>query len=191
VTALAFAACGGDGEESTPATQETPTPAATSVVTGTATATGTPSARQTQTPAATAEPSAGAIDPCSLLTKEEVEAAIGHPVAEPEGEGIGGFLGCDYPDPDVSLLTLLSVSLDIAPDEGAARILYGTYKGLGDGKTLAGIGDDAFWNSGLTVLKGKYILGVDLESPFDTHEFQGDELATLKELAAKALSRLP
>jgi len=180
---LLLAACGGDSEEPTPSVQGTQSPAQTP------TAAGTPSAQQTQTPAATPQPSAGAIDACSLLTKAEVETAIGASVTEPEAEEAANLVTCSYNDPETPIFSLVSVSVLIGEDGGDARQIYEMTKdNAADVETVAGVGDEAFWDSvlnGLEVLEGKYDVRIDV-SPDGW-----DARAVAEELAAKALSRLP
>ena len=182
---LVIAACGGDNEESTPSTQASGTPAAT----GTRTATGTPAAQATQTPAATAGPSGAAIDPCSLLTKAEVEAAIGTSVLEPQREDIANLVTCSYNDPEAPIFRIVSVSVLIGENADQASDVYELAKdNAADAETVGGIGNDAFWDSvlnGLEVLEGKYDVRIDV-SPDG-----GDELAIAKDLAAKVVDRLP
>jgi len=182
---LVIAACGGDNEESTPSTQASGTAAAT----GTRTATGTPAAQATQTPAATAGPSGAAIDPCSLLTKAEVEAAIGASVTEPEPEAAANLVACSYNDPETPIFSLVSVTVFIGGDANEASDVYELTKdNAADAETVGGIGNDAFWDSvlnGLEVLEGKYDVRIDV-SPDG-----GDELAIAKDLAAKVVDRLP
>ena len=186
---LVFAACGGDDEESTPSTQVVGTAAATSAATSTRTATGTPAAEATQTPGATAEPSGAAIDPCSLLTKAEVEAAIGASVTEPEPEAAANLVACSYNDPETPIFSLVSVTVFIGGDANEASDVYELTKdNAADAETVGGIGNDAFWDSvlnGLEVLEGKYDVRIDV-SPDG-----GDELAIAKDLAAKVVDRLP
>ena len=195
-----LAACGGDNEESTATPGGTRTPAATSVATGTRTPTGTPSAQQTQTAGAaspratlvatkTPQASGGAIDACSLLTKAEVEAAIGASVTEPEPEQSANLVACDFNDPNTPIFHLVSVSVLIGENANEASDVYELAKdNAADAETVGGIGNGAFWDgvlNGLEVLKGKYDVRIDV-SPDG-----GDELAIAKGLAAKVVDRLP
>jgi hypothetical protein len=184
-----LAACGGDDEEGTRSTDETRTPAATA------------SAGETQTPAATASPAAeetataapaasgGEFDPCSLLTKAEVEAAIGTSVTEPEAEGLSNLFTCSYNDPETPLFSLVTVSVFVGENADQASDVYELTKdNAADAQEVDGIGDEAFWDdilNGLEVLEGKYDIRIDV-SPDD-----GDELAIAKDLAAKAVDSLP
>ena len=184
-----LAACGGDDEESTPSASGTQAPVQTRTPAGTETPVGTPAAGATQTPAATAEPSAGAIDPCALLTKAEVEAAIGTSVTEPEPEEVANLVACSYNDPETPIFSLVSVTVLIGGDANEAKDVYELAKGnAADAETVAGIGDDAFWDgilNGLEILKGKYDVRIDV-SPDGL-----DELTAAKDLAAKVVDRLP
>jgi hypothetical protein len=175
-------ACG--GEETGPA-QGTPTPAARQ----TQTPAGTPSAQQTGIATATPKPPGGALDACSLLTKEEVEAALGTSVTEPEREETPQLVFCSFNDPQTPIRTLVLVSIFMGKDADQAREIYRLSKSnAADAQTVGGIGDEAFWDGILTdlqVLKGKYAIEIDV-SP-DGY----DALAVAKELAGKVLSRLP
>jgi hypothetical protein len=188
---LLLAACGGGSGESTPspggtqAPAQLRTPAVTSVATGTPTPAGTPSAGQTQTPA-TAQPSAGELDPCALLTKAEVEAAIGTSVVGPTNEVVGPLASCYFNDPQTPVFHTVTVSVLTAEDSGQAREAFGL--GREGSETVTGIGEDAYWDSvlnGLEVLKGKYDVSVNV-SPDGW-----DARAVAEELAAKAVDRLP
>ena len=173
---LLLAACngGGGGEEST-GDQTTPTE------------------QETQAPAETEEPeeevAGGDIDPCALVTKEEVETAIGVSVTEPVREDVANLFTCSYKDLETSIYEVVGVSVFVAEREDDARDLYEMAKNnAADAETVAGIGDEASWDSilnGLEVLKGKYNIRIDV-SPDGW-----DTLAIAKELAAKALGRLP
>ena len=181
-----LAACGGDGEEAaTPA--GTRAPAATETAAGAQTPAGTPLATRTAT--ATPQPSGAAVDPCSLLTKAEVEAAIGTSVTEPEPEEAANLVTCSYNDPETPIFSLVSVSVLIGEDADQASDVYELAKdNAADAQTVGGLGNDAFWDSvlnGLEVLEGKYDVRIDV-SPDG-----GDELAIAKDLAAKVVDRLP
>ena len=175
---LLLAACngGGGGEEST-GDQTTPTE------------------QETQAPAETPKPAVGAIDPCALVTKEEVETAVGASVLEPQREDSANLFTCSYNDPDTPIVRTVSVNVIVAEHEDDARDLYEMFKDLApDAEAVAGIGDEAFWDSivkgldvRLEVLKGKY----DISIKIDLSPDGGDALAIAKELAAKLLGRLP
>jgi len=193
---LLLAACGGDNEKSTATPGGTHTPAATAAATGTRVATSTSAARATQTAAAatrtataTPQPSSGTIDACSLLTKAEVEAAIGTSVTGPEPEQSANLVACNFNDPNTPIFHLVSVSVLIGENANDASDVYELAKSnAADAQTVGGIGNDAFWDSvlnGLEVLKGKYDIRIDV-SPDG-----GDQLAIAKDLAAKVVARLP
>jgi hypothetical protein len=186
-----LAACGGGNEESTTTPAGTRAPTATQAPTETqsAEATESPAAEATQTATEAPQASGGEIDPCSLLTKAEVEAAIGTSVTEPEPEETANLVACNYNDPSTPIFHLVSVTVLIGANADEASDLYELAKdNAAEAQTVGGLGDDAFWDSvfnGLEVLKGKYDFRIDV-SPDD-----GDELAIAKDLAAKALDRLP
>jgi len=123
------------------------------------------------------------------VTKEEVETAIGVSVTEPVREDVANLFTCSYKDLETSIYEVVGVSVFVAEREDDARDLYEMAKNnAADAETVAGIGDEASWDSilnGLEVLKGKYNIRIDV-SPDGW-----DTLAIAKELAAKALGRLP
>jgi hypothetical protein len=186
-----LAACGGNNEESTatPAGTRAPTATQAPAETPSAAATESPAAEATQTATAAPQASGGEIDPCALLTKAEVEAAIDTSVTEPEPEQSANLVACNYNDPNTPIFHLVSVTVLIGGDAAEAKDLYDLAKGnAADAQTVSGIGDDAFWDSvlnGLEVLKGKYDIRIDV-SPDDL-----DELTAAKDLATKVVDRLP
>lgn len=108
----------------------------------------TPSAEETQastdatTPAETAEPtdvsgdvSDGEIDPCSLLSREEVKAAVGNPVEE----GALNFGDCDW-DSDPKD-TSVSLSFLVVPD-----VTMCTQTRDEGSEDIPGLGVEAWWN---------------------------------------------
>jgi len=179
---LLLAACngGGDGGEST-GDQATPAEEETQE----------PTADETEEPAATEEPvdgAAGNVDPCALVTKEEVETALGASVTEPEEEVIDPFASCYFNDPESPIFHTVTVSVVTLEDEDQARDAFEL--GRENFETVTGIGEDAYWAeepfNSLEILQGRYDVSIDV-APTDGK----DELAVAKELAAKVLSRLP
>jgi len=139
------------------------------------------------------------INPCSLITKEEAEAALGEPVKEPEYEDTKNPLGqklCHYNPNSESSQKFIQISL--VQNEGmskalreqeysAAKLFQETKENLVEThQPVPGIGEDAFWGTpGLHVLTGNvyFVIGVgNTDLPANL------ELA--KSLAQKAVSRL-
>jgi hypothetical protein len=185
-----LAACGGDDEEESTATPSgTGAPAATQTTTGTQAPaeTASPAAEETATTAPQA--SGGEIDPCALLTKAEVEAAIGASVTEPEAEQVANLVACSYNDPETPIFSLVSVTVFIGENADQASDVYELTKdNAADAQSVGGIGNDAFWDSvlnGLEILEGKYDIRVDV-SPDGW-----DARAVAEDLAAKVVDRLP
>jgi len=185
---LLLAACGGGGEEATPAAQQTRTPAAT------------PSAQQTQAPAETPKPSAGAIDPCALVTKADAEAILGRSLGEPERGTIGPFETCNYGEGTFSDNVQVQVSSELYTlsgfDDGmkAAAELVDA-----EAKPVSGLGDKAYSiGEVLYVQKGDVTLNFLVATPKlteltrqgDTEAAEQQRLALATDLAAKALGRL-
>lgn len=124
-----------------------------------------------------------AIDPCSLLTKEEVAAVLGESV--PEAKVVS------FPRPNC----VYSVSsggqvVVFAFNDPSARGGFEIGKTAQDtnAQPIAGVGDDAYWSPSIktiNVLSGDVYLMVQLFS------MRSEPLATAKALALKAISRLP
>ena len=179
---LLLAACngGGGGEEST-GDQTTPTEQETQA----------PAEEETQAPAQTEEPeeevAGGDIDPCALVTKEEVETAIGVSLTEPALEVVDQFATCYFNDPETPIFHTVSVNVLTLEDEDQAMEVFEL--GSENFQTVTGIGEDAYWAeapfSSLEILQGKYNVSIDV-SPDGW-----DALAIAKELAAIALARMP
>ncbi len=139
------------------------------------------------------------IDPCTLLTKSEAEAALSEPVKEPELKDTNNPLGgkiCIY-EP-ISENSDKFIQIGLVQNEGMTKNLRDsgynvkqlyeeTKKNLvQDGKPVSGIGDDAFWGTpGLHILKGNVYLNIGVGN---TSKPENLELA--KSLAEKVISRL-
>jgi len=144
------------------------------------------------------KPAQKIVNPCSLITKEEAEAALGEPVQEPEFEDTKNPLGqklCQYNPKSESSQKFIQIS--VVQNEGMSKVLreqeynvvklfQETKKNLAKAQPVPGIGEDAFWGTpGLHVLKGSvyFVVGVgNTDLPANL------ELA--KSLAQKAASRL-
>jgi hypothetical protein len=182
-----LAGCGGNNEESTATPERTGTPAATSAATQPSA--GTPAAAATQTATAAPQASGGEIDPCALLTKAEVEAAIGTSVTEPVPEVVPSLVTCNYNDPETPIFHLVSVTVLIGENANDASDAYELAKdNAAEAQSVGAIGNDAFWDdilNGLEVLQGKYDVRIDV-SPDGW-----DARAVAEELAPTVLDRLP
>ena len=186
---LLLAACGGDDDEETAAT-----PSGTQAAVATQTPSGTPAAEATESPAAEAtetaesipEPSAGEIDPCALVTKEEAEAIVGESLGDPLVTITELLASCLYSTPDFE-----SVNVDVLiyDSEDNAEGGFEVALDINDYPEVEGIGDRAYDSRPLgdiTVLKGKYELSVDVSVEDTDADFE-----TAKDVAAKAVDRLP
>ena len=130
------------------------------------------------------------IDPCTLVTKSEVEAALGRPVEDPRN--VAGQPTCVYDD---------SMQPSGAPNPkgiGINLAFYTTggaqeFSGFRDRypappTPVTGIGDDAFWTGGsLLVLRGDFYFDVTMY----TSDPDAAKLETAKALAQIVLGRLP
>jgi len=174
-----LAACGGgDEEESTASPSGSKTPAATQAPAG------TPAAGATKTATAAAQAS-GDIDPCALVTKAEVEAIVGESLGEPLVMNTELLVSCLY---STSQLEGVSVDVLTYEDEDQAKSGFELALDINDYPEVEGIGDRAYDSrpiGDITVLKGKYELSIDVSASGQ------DEFEVAKELAAKAVDRLP
>ena len=163
-----LAACGGSNE-----------------TTGSATASPTQSTAATGANSSATRPPAVTPDPCSLLTKAEVEAALGAPISEPTQSGIGTpNVICDFRgQAQTGVLLLVNNGSTSA---GAKRIFDASRRDTYP--EVAGLGESAYWqenSGGIHVLKGSFVVNLDVRPPAGK-----DRLAFARELATKVLVRL-
>lgn len=144
----------------------------------------------------------GVVNPCSVLTSADAQAAAGAPVEaaklRPAQEPLGQTV-CDYPSPSSS--TMYGVQLSVVQTQGMTEQLrsrgYNARKLFDDGKGLypnrqavPGVGDEAF-------IHGEEIMVVQGNTQFSlsfgiaTDNAQGDEATRLVDLAQKLSGRLP
>ncbi|MBI2953355.1 MAG: hypothetical protein HYY30_03510 [Chloroflexi bacterium] len=145
------------------------------------------------TPATTAKgptTSSAALDACSLLTREEVEAVIGKkvdPVKTTSGDAT--LIGCSYQDPARKPQWFVGLTI-LATTPGQAKGTYEMQKTAAvDKKTIGGLGDDAYWNETfdtLGVLKDEYDISLAL-----TADATNDNSKAAQALALRVLDRLP
>lgn len=190
--------CGGGAAEPTAAPIATSAPAtvptATTAPATAVTATSAPAATSTPPPASGETPTSSSdfsLDVCSLLTKQEVEAAIGMAVLEPRPEVVDTFFSCGYQDPDDPDHGLVSVSTIVGADREEAEFSYevGKKNNASISQTVDGVGEDAYWLEvfgDLNILKGNYDITIGVAS-----EAGEDRISIAKDLAEKVLSRLP
>ena len=143
-----------------------------------------PAAKPT-TPAASVS-----VDACSLLTTDEVAAAIGKPVqAVKLPTGDGGTTACDYTDPANKVSRFVSTTVTAATPSQAKGIHEATKGGGRDQVAVIGLGDDAYWDNTfgkLDVLKGGYAVGMSV-----TADATADRMKAAQTMASKMLARLP
>jgi len=174
-----LAACGG-GSGGQKATSTTAPPAGAATTTSAV------------TPGSTARPraSTGELDACALVTKAEVEAAIGTTVLDAKPETSAGFAGCSFNDPSAPAFTTVTVSVLTSASASVTRGIYDIGKqNANDPQSVPGLGDDAYWDAtlgNLDIAAGTYELNVSI-APLDN----ADRFAAAKAIAARALARLP
>ena len=149
-------------------------------------------------------PAAAELDPCSLVTLAEAEAALGQAVQPPETRKTNNPLGqaiCFYATAGEHKLRFVQLSLVRTQgmtaqmrQQGytAARLFQDTKALVENPQEVAGLGQAAFFGgsglkagAGLHVLQGDAYLTITVASSDGEHD-----LAQAKLLAAKALSRL-
>jgi hypothetical protein len=136
---------------------------------------------------------AAQVHACALVTKAEVEAAVGTPVLAGVEEQLPQHSGCGFGDPDAPkiggkvVFRLVSVSVLTFATPSAAHDVFVMGKGnAATPQAVTGVGDEAFWDALLHTLwvrKGKYELSIDVP--------KAGGLAAAKAIAAKALTQLP
>jgi hypothetical protein len=131
-------------------------------------------------------PDPAAVDACSLLTAEEVGAALGKPVTVVPLT-TGQASDCEYFDEKQRTDKLAAMVVYTVTPSQAKGAFEATKGGGRDQVAVSGIGDDAYWDSlmGLVVLKGRYEFSVSVL------ERGVDRPKVARALASKLLSRLP
>jgi hypothetical protein len=136
-----------------------------------------------------------------LLTKADVEDMAGKPVLDGRKEELAQLVTCSFGDPTAPQIAgrALSQVMTLSVMTGQEGAYYAgavaqakdsflmARKNAAAAEAVSGLGEDAYWDSilhKLAVVKGKYLVDVDVESG-------GDGLKIAKAAAAKALDRLP
>jgi hypothetical protein len=133
-----------------------------------------------------ARPSAGvSLDTCQLLTRQEVEAALGKPVGEPVPEGGAHTASCRWTTPSGPEGATISVVVYDSP--GEARDAFDLAIKDNGYKSVSGLGEGAYSSPmyEVTVLAGTYELAVDVSLLAD------EPAPAARKLARQAVARLP
>jgi hypothetical protein len=139
--------------------------------------------------AKSAEGSGGAgVDPCSLMTQTEAEAALGGKVEGPLKEsGFGQFSQYQYTASGERLTDIRSATIQVHPVDFASK--RKAFANAGEKvEPVAGIGDAAFWLPGYSFL---YVQKGKLTAAFAVHRQGADLLKASSELAQNGLRRMP
>jgi hypothetical protein len=160
---------------------------------------GSAGAKPAGSPAAKPAGASGPSDPCSLITKDEAEAALGlkfdHTSVARGGSALGGHgADCNYEgalplDPSFTVHTLTGA--DFQADRSIPISQWvSVSKNSKSVQPVAGVGDAAFWNPSLQVLdltKGNFWMELLATDTKKQYQFKLDSATAL---AQKAVSRL-
>ena len=146
-----------------------------------------------ETPEATAEDegtdegghdsAADAVDACSLVTKDEAEAALGAPVSDGEAQDYPPIYSCRYMTQDSYLV---DVTVVVFENDDQAEEVHDQAVNLNDYEKVDGIGERAYYalGFGLTVLQDEFELSVSVAG-------SDDDRGREEDLAKIAVERLP
>jgi Protein of unknown function (DUF3558) len=186
-----LAACAAPAAPITPVTTAAP---AAGQPTSTASAQPTVTSVARTPAAASASPSAQAsandVDPCSLITKAEAEAALGEPVQEPKVTTLG-MRTCSFLPVKESLdKRIVSVGVQRAGGPNLDAIKQVTSE-TANTAPVPGIGEKAVWEKGgvdeLWILQGNALIRVVVSTPAKPESVRLD---AAKHLAQSVLGRL-
>lgn len=137
---------------------------------------------------------AGVLDPCSLVTTDEVTGAIGKPMGPGVSQNDGESCAWQYTDPSDST-PAVSITLFVNEDPEVFR--EDQQGGLG-AVAVSGVGDEAYFTpegimSSLEFRKGQQLFGVEMLVTSNlTDQFPADtQQAAEKAVATAALARIP
>lgn len=177
--ALLTVACSGD-DDPEGSSGDSPTASAT------ATGGSGSSASSTATTTAGSDDEEDGTNPCSLVTKDEAEAALGKPVADGERPDVAQGLICQFVGTQGSDVWQLQV---LVTQSGSAESMTSAFASAKESvaetnpEDVSGIGDEAFWIPGanqLNIRQGNTYLIISGDASLDV----------LKGVAEKALDRL-
>lgn len=181
--ALFATACNSDDDPEGPSGDS---PAASATTDPNAT-TSDPDASATSEGAAGSNPDGeDGINPCSLVTKEEAEAALGKPVADAERPEVAQGLICQFVGSEGADVWQLQI---LVTQTGSAESMTSAFASARESiaetnpEDVSGIGDEAFWIPGanqLNIREGNTYIIVAGDASLDV----------LKGVAEKALGRL-
>jgi len=188
---LFLAACSAPATPSTPvsppppaATQVAPTAPALPTVTAAVT-----SAAGSASPSP-AQASLSNVDPCTLITKAEAEAALGEPVQEPKVTTLG-MRTCSFLPMKESLdKRVVSVGVQRASGPNLDAVKQAASE-TANTAPIPGVGEKAVWEKGgvdeLWILQGNALIRVVVSTPAKS---ESARLDAAKQLAQTVLSRL-
>ena len=130
----------------------------------------------------TAKEKTGDINPCSLLTQEEISAVLGQPVTEAKVVSTPRP-NCNYAVGDGSLTVFVFSDPSAAGGFQAGKTIQDAHT-----EAVAGIGDDAYWSPDIKTLN---VLKNHIYFTVQFYGIRSPSKETMKALAQKAMMRLP
>ena len=147
-----------------------------------------------QSAPAQSQSSTPALNACSLLTKTDIQAAVGKPVLDGMPDQAAELATCAYGNPSAPQVggrptdVLVSLGVFTGSQPGQAKGAFDiAKKNAAEVDAVSGIGEEAFWDKyvrSLRVFKGNHLLDVSLGADL------GD-LKTARAIAEQALAKLP
>jgi hypothetical protein len=130
------------------------------------------------------------LDACELITKVEVETAVGGTVRDGKPDALANLYTCTFGDPDSPVGSVAGVSVFVAESDDDAQEVYDLAKSnAADVAEVDGVGEEAYWDSILNtmqIVQGNYQVSVDVSS-----DEGRDQLAAATQIADLVLVRLP
>ena len=132
------------------------------------------------------------VDPCSLLTKEDAEAALGAPVKKVTPQGLSTAEACQYLRAKADNLAQAAESVTLQVHYGGGKLFDSYVKDAEqsfDSKSqqVEGVGEKAVYNSDQFIVSNKndfFIITIGKRMP------AAEKLAAAKTLAQKVVARL-
>jgi len=140
------------------------------------------------TPTGATSQATAALDPCTLITKAEVEAATKMTVAAGVKSQVANLAICEFADPKAPATKIATLNVLVGAKPADAKGAFDLAKSnAASVEAVAGVGDQAYWDKYLRILratKGRYQIDLTVDS-------SAGGLDAAKTIVTKAASRLP